>query len=880
MNLGLRNSIGVRLLRIVFGCYLVITLLVTAIQLYFEYSNVEKGVVSELYNVGRSFEDGLSAALWSLDNEAVKSILDGVKKIEAVSGVKVTNQDGDLESYVGIVSLDVTMDSVRQIQVTDILANEIYIYDGQGDGMFYEYRREIIFKEFEDSEPEVIGYVYIYATRDIVVSRFKNSLFLILVNALIKSFALWVIFIYFSRRILSKPLADLTHATSALGMGDTQSVELSSRLVDIADSHNKSELQQLAERFLFMRRSISEKIENLNALNGFAISLARISKQELVFQKTFDLLASLFGVEQGQVVNRENTVVWRFSTNGNSSGDSLRETQTGSDYLDTIRVEKEINYCRNEGETSIASDDERPMLYIPVAFGDNDCVELWLFGEVEQGRLEQDGKLSVESLSFLQVVANIMGAALTSIAQGEIIQDQNKNLEDRVIRRTHELAAVNEELRHLAVHDPLTQLPNRTLFNDRLQHAISAASRKSHRFAVVSIDLSKFKQTNDTYGHDSGDAVLVEVSRRFNDTLRKSDTLARMGGDEFAAILSEDNNQSTYNVVIERLLECLSEAIYLDNGESVFVGANIGIAIFPDHASEADVLYKFADIAMYQAKRSGKGYALFDKEKNAEEIDQLQLMYELEHAIEENQLSLYYQPVIDLKSGVPVGAEALLRWIHPVKGIVPPGMFIPHAERTTLIKPITLWVVEEACRQCASWHAQGMALAVSVNLSARIFSLPELPLLLRDILAKTGLDPKWLKLEITESAAMTNPEKALSIITSFCEMGMTISIDDFGTGYSSLSYLTRLPVDELKIDRSFLLNMDENSLVVVETVIELAHNLDFYVVAEGIEDLETLDMLIEKGCDAVQGYYLRRPCDPAAFNEWYQSCELKKQFWC
>ncbi len=878
MKFVFKNSIGVKLLRFVFGCYLVVTICVTAIQLYFEYVNVEKEVITELYNVGRSFEDGLGSALWTLDANVINSILVGVQKIEVVAGVLVVNQDGGKEGGVGIYSDEVEeKQKIRTVSTDVIEANEVQLLLKGRYRMFYEYELPI-FYELEGSPKMQIGSAFIYVSRDTVIGRFKHSLILILVNAVIKTTALWIIFLYFSRRFLSRPLSDLTRATSALSGDISHSEEISKRLESMANSSGKNELQQLAQSFLMMRDSIFEKIENLNTLNHFAVALTQSKNQAKIYERLYYQMSQTFGIEHGMVMDRKDEVVWSSKDivgDVNKEQDLLPEVHEFS--LDVLRGKNEVAYRLQNDNSGSDGEPGAPLLYLPIDYANGEKSEIWLFGSIKPSRLDDGTKLSEESFSFLQVISNLISATLTSIAQREIIESQNSYLEARVLERTKELAAANKELRHMAVHDPLTHLPNRTLFNDRLNHMIDVASRENKHFAVASIDLTDFKQINDSYGHDAGDVVLTEIGRRFSTVLRKSDTLARMGGDEFAAILASENIESSLDIVLSRLLASLQDAISTSDGESLLANANIGVALFPDHGTDAEMLFKYADIAMYQAKRSGKGYAIFDKEKNSREKDYLQFMYELEHAIERRQLRLHFQPIVDLRTGKPVSFEALLRWEHPERGMVPPGMFIPHAERTALIKPITFWVIKEAAKQCARWHADGIEAAISINLSARIFSAPELPGQLHGIMEEFNLDPKWLKLEVTESAAMSNPEKALPIITKFSDKGFSISIDDFGTGHSSLSYLTRIPIDELKIDRSFIMNHDKNSQIVVQTVIELAHSLKLYVVAEGIEDQDTLHMLIEKGCDAVQGYHICRPDEPKIIEKWYSECSQEGQ---
>lgn len=876
VNIVFKNSIGLILLRFVFGCYLFVTIIVTATQLYFEYSNVEKGVITELHNIGRSFEDSLSSALWTLDKEVIPSILLGVQKIESIAGARIVSQDHRMEGGTGIAKEDIASELIfiRNISASGIDAREVALWIDGEENRFYEYELEIFYQESKHRPRLPVGFVYLYVPRDTVISRFKDSLFLILINAAIKTFALWVFFLYFSRRFLSQPLSDLTQATSTVADDIPHSDDISYRLGEMAKASKKNELQQLAASFLAMENSIQEKIDNLNTLNNFAVSLTQTKSQPKIYERLFLLLSQTFGIESGSVFDKNDALIWATEDFDQKSKEGKMCLADVS--LNMIRGHNEIMYQPNKPNRSLTDSAEYvPIFYLPLQFGLDEKSEVWLLGEVQPSRLNVDSQLSEESHSFLRVMANLVSATLTKILQREIIEEQTRYLESCVLERTQELTKANSELHHMTVHDPLTHLSNRILFNDRLTQMINIAARDNIHFAVASIDLVEFKQINDSYGHDVGDKVLIEVGRRFSKALRKSDTLSRMGGDEFAAILQSDNTEDSIEIVLTRLLASLQDAILTHDGESVLANANIGVAFFPDHATDPKRLFKYADIAMYQAKRSSQGYAIFDKEKNSREKNHQEFMFELEHAITKDQLRLHYQPIVDIKSNQPIAFEALLRWEHPDRGIVLPEMFIPHAERTALIRPITFWLIRHATQQCAQWHADGIIVPISINLSARIFTTPELPEQLLDILRDVDLEPKWLKLEITENAAMINPKKTLPIITQLTSLGFMISIDNFGTGHSSLSHLSHLPINELKIDPSFILNNDKNSQIVIQTIIELSHSLDFYVVAEGIADEKTLGRLAEQGCAAVQGDYICRPNESTLIKKWYRDCVAK-----
>ena len=427
-----------------------------------------------------------------------------------------------------------------------------------------------------------------------------------------------------------------------------------------------------------------------------------------------------------------------------------------------------------------------------------------------------------------------------------------------------------EVLRRQALHDGLTGLPNRTLLNDRLRQALQHSQTTEEPVALLLMDLDQFKEVNDALGHDHGDRLLIEMSRRLQRVLRDIDTIARLGGDEFAVLLTINADERGALAVAARVRESLEEPFQL-GGISVQTSASIGVALYPGHANDAETLAQRADVAMYTAKRAGGGIALYSPEHDQSSVRRLALLGELRSAIEEDQLLLHYQPTLDLRTGYVRTAEALVRWQHPEHGLMPPAEFIELAEVSGTIQVLTRWVITTAVRQMVEWQRRGVDLAVAVNLSVRNLYEPELVPWLAGVLAQFGVDAKALEFEITESELMDDPLLAMEVLGRLKSLGVATSIDDFGTGYSSLSYLKHLPIDQLKIDRSFVGNMvhDESDLTIVRSTIDLSHNLGLVVVAEGVEDLATLQLLAELGCDRAQGYALSRPVAAPDFEQWW-----------
>jgi len=433
-----------------------------------------------------------------------------------------------------------------------------------------------------------------------------------------------------------------------------------------------------------------------------------------------------------------------------------------------------------------------------------------------------------------------------------------------------ELNVLYNTLENMAFTDSLTGMPNRALFYERLEQSIQRVRMNQTSFNLLMLDLDRFKYINDTLGHHIGDQLLQEVGRRLQQSVRSTDTIARLGGDEFAAILPSDESKNTGTVVSEKILKSLSHPIIVGQ-HNLSVSCSIGLVECPKNGDDINQLMQRADVAMYHAKKNRHGYTFYNPGLDQHNIIQLNLETDLYEALNDNSLELHYQPKISLEKGNTVAVEALLRWNHPKRGNIPPEEFIPLAEHSGLIHPITRWVIDRAVKQCIQWHEQNLILNVAINLSAR--SLEDTSILdtVRTSLRTSGLAPSYLIVELTESAVMADPYHALNMLSKLSSMGIQISVDDFGTGYSSLAYLKKLPVSEIKIDKSFIIDMnhDSNDEVIVHSTIDLAHNMGLTVTAEGVESEETLQKLTKLGCNQAQGHYLCEPCSADDLSKWF-----------
>jgi diguanylate cyclase (GGDEF)-like protein len=502
-------------------------------------------------------------------------------------------------------------------------------------------------------------------------------------------------------------------------------------------------------------------------------------------------------------------------------------------------------------------------------------------------------RATLEVLGFLSLAISIAGSVVIALSVTRPIErllaavkrirrgDYSQAVE---MSRNDEIGALANGLEHmragiadreqrilkLAYEDPLTQLPNRSRFAQALEQGIVAAREGNIGLAIMVMDLDRFKYVNDSLGHGVGDHVLREVGARLRRMQGDAGCVARLGGDEFALLVPGSTTESIIGAA-KRIIAALEIPIVYE-GQPLDVGTSIGIALFPTHGENSETLVRNADIAMYVAKRAKSGWAVYEQNYDTSQQEHLSLLGELRNAVEHNELRLHYQPKVDLNSATVSACEALLRWDHPRRGVVPPAAFIPFAEHTGYIKVLSRWVLEEAIRQIGQWRDEGMELQVSVNISARDLLNRELPDMISALLTAHQVHPRLLCLEITESGFMEDPANAITVLEQLTKLGLQLSIDDYGTGYSSLSYLMKLPAKELKIDRSFVSQVsgDADLTTIVSSTIEMGHRLGMKVVAEGVEDSDSYALLRKLGCDTAQGYYMSPPLPPEAFRAWME----------
>jgi len=496
-------------------------------------------------------------------------------------------------------------------------------------------------------------------------------------------------------------------------------------------------------------------------------------------------------------------------------------------------------------------------------------------------RLGNSDQLLVLRKPFEPIEVLQCATALSRKWQNErTMRGQVATLEQVVSVRTEGLEAANRQLRHLATHDVLTGLPNRVLLEDRLAHAVVHAHRDGQCFAVLLCDLDRFKQINDSLGHGAGDQLLQVVAERLSALVRDIDTVARMGGDEFVIVLNPVADRAEAEAVARQVIDAMQAPVAIA-GISIHASPSIGIALYPADGDSLELLLARADAAVYAAKQRGRnGVQCYLPGMNMGAPDKVRIESELYEALERHQLELHYQPKVDTLSGSVYSAEALVRWRHPERGLVRPAEFIPLAEECGLIGAIGEWVVREACRQGRAWQTGGLpSLRIAVNLSAAQFRAGVVVETIRRALADAEFEARFLEVELTESAVMSDPAESIKILEQLSEMGILISVDDFGTGYSSMSYLRRLPIDKLKIDRSFIkeITARADDACIVQAIVSLAHSLRLKVVAEGVETAAQLEFLRKLACDQYQGYHFSRPLPAPAFEALMRSEKANRQ---
>ncbi|WP_415878353.1 putative bifunctional diguanylate cyclase/phosphodiesterase [Methylomonas sp. TEB] len=482
-----------------------------------------------------------------------------------------------------------------------------------------------------------------------------------------------------------------------------------------------------------------------------------------------------------------------------------------------------------------------------------------------KAQTENYGLWMLEALPFIFGFWGQYSSSVIAYQAGAMILDQTQELRSRA-------ESLEKQVSYSTTHDSVTDLPNRVLFYDRVEQAMLAAGNQNKMLSILLVEVANFKEVYDTLGRNSSDLILKQIATRLQSVVLGTDSVARIDGNIFSVLLSAVDNETAGLTLAKNIQAALDPAFKVER-LSLVIHSNIGIVNFPEHGDDVDTLVQKAGVALFVAGQSHEGYTTYAPSYDDHSPRRLTLMSELRQAIEKEQLHIYYQPKVSVQTGQVYGAEALVRWQHPKHGFIAPDEFIPMAERTRVIKHLTAWMLKQSFKHCAEWRKRGWELIISVNLSAKDLHDPELPDVMAGVAAAANIKPGWMMLEITESSIMTDPERAMEVIQRLNEMGYKLSIDDFGTGYSSLAYLKRMPLTELKIDKSFVVDLlhSENDAVIVKATINLAHNLGLQVTAEGVETQEIIEKLSTYRCDLAQGYLFSKPMPFEAFGAWVEA---------
>lgn len=477
-------------------------------------------------------------------------------------------------------------------------------------------------------------------------------------------------------------------------------------------------------------------------------------------------------------------------------------------------------------------------------------------------------KLILNPITVVTKALKDQSKGINTTIESDISILETKNLISAFKEMRHQIHARQQELEYHALHDSLTGLANRELLIERMEQSIHNAKQEQSSFSILIMDLDQFKEVNDTLGHSAGDKLLQQVARRLEISLREVDVIVRLGGDEFAVLLTTAHEDHASHIAKKILNEFNN--VFTINNTPLYIGISIGISVFPQHGITAQILQQRADVAMYVAKRNKSGFEIYNQKYDEYSVGRLSLISDLRNALDQNQLIMEYQPVINIKTGTVISAEALLRWNHPVRGKVFPDDIIPAAEQTGLINPITYWIIDTTAKYNKKLKSQGIDIKIAINLSVYNLQDDNFVENIIGIFNKNEIPASNFIMEITESVMMTNPNKSIDVLKRLDDLDIEIAVDDFGTGYSSLAYLKRLPLSKLKIDKSFIMDMieDDNDAMIVRSTIDLAHNLGMQVIAEGIEEEEMLNLLDILGCDYGQGYFISRPISTDNFEQW------------
>ena len=821
------NPLGQRLLASILMCSTCLALLATGVQLLLDYRHGVSVVTVRLDEIERAYIDSIGASLWTMDEQQTRKQIEGIARLPDIVAVQLRDPAGKLLSSAG---------SVGRTGAT--------------------MRRAIPIKVAEDNTSGnkiPVGTLEVTANLENLHRDLQERALLILMTQTAKTTIVAIFILFIFRSMVSRHLSTIAAYARRLDLSN-----LGEPLVLHRGPHKQTdELDVVVSAFNDMTASIKYDIEEL--------ARYRSGLEQLVERRTEELAQKVCEKQEGiEKLNRE--MAERALAEQAARENEERYRQVVEMSPDAIMIERDdrIVFVNRGTLHLLGAQNAAQIKSIPLQ-------QLVPPSWRERMQEKLDARADNDELNaFEGKLARLDGTEIDVEIRRAVFQYEGAPAIQTVIRDITRRKDYEEQLRRQAMYDALTGLPNRSLLMDRLEQAIAVAQRQRNAVFVLFFDLDRFKYVNDTLGHSAGDELLRVISARMSECVRKCDTLARLGGDEFVMLIDGIKDEQVVPVLVQRLMDAICKPAMLA-GQEVALTCSVGISVYPHDAHDAHTLLKYADTAMYQAKEKGRNTSeRYVAEMHSRVNEHLVLESQLRRALERDELLLYYQPLLNLRSGRIIGAEALVRWKHPELGMVPPVRFIPLAEETGLIIGIGEWVLRTACRQTKAWHDAGYKdLRIAVNFSAQQLVRAQFDNEVAAALADSGLPPQCLELELTESVSMKHPERTVALLARLKAMGVSIAIDDFGTGYSNLSYLKRFPVDKLKIDRSFVSGIATNAedSQLAQAIVAMARSLHLTVVAEGVEEASQVALLRSYGCDQLQGYYFSPPVAADAFTD-------------
>ncbi|MES2205954.1 MAG: EAL domain-containing protein [Pseudomonadota bacterium] len=819
------NPLGNRVLTAILFSSTCLACVATAVQLFVDYRHNMSGIELRMVDIKRSYPRTLADSLWNVDTQQTHTQIQGIASLPDIVSVQLKDAEGKMIEKAGAEQVN------NALVVTQAFPIE-YKKDASAAKVF-------------------LGTLVVTASVERIYTEIRNKAFIILGSQTAKTTLVAIFSLFIFNYLVSQHLSTVAAYARMLDLKHLDKILVLSR----PPTKHPDELDVVVSAFNIMANSIKRDYEEIEKHKA---------NLEILVDNRTQALAQKIAEKEEVITELNHEIQERLLAEREALNNEQRYRQLVEMLPDAIIVEvdQKITFFNDSTLTLLQAKtpqdiyDKSVIHFIPPE---------WHIIIKEHLKKSPHNKRMFECKLF-----RCDGSTVNVEMSQAIFYHKGQLAVQTVIHDITKHKHYEEQLLKQALHDALTGLPNRLLLSDRIENEINMAERLNQSVYIIFLDLDRFKYVNDTLGHDVGDSLLKTIAEKMAACLRKSDTLARLGGDEFVIVMGRISEEAMVFKFINRLIEAISSPNILNNHE-ITISASIGVSNYPNDGDDAVTLLKHADSAMYQAKLlEPGGVQQYSKEMHARVNEHLVMESRLHHAIERQELMLHYQPLLNLKTGHIVGAEALIRWNHPTLGLVPPLRFIPLAEETGLIVPIGKWVIRTACTQAKLWQEQGLPfLRISVNLSVQQLIRPGLENELEQILKETGLEPQYLELEITESASMVNPKQMIQLLQNLKAMGLKLAIDDFGTGYSNLSYLKELPVDHLKLDRVFVRDIvhSPKDAMLIRSMIEIAHNLDLNVIAEGVEEISQLKELKLYGCDEMQGYYFNPPVPVDVFEK-------------